>query len=212
VSTPDTALATEIGEIVSRLRAGDATVLSEVRRLPALTPSLYAELRRVAHALLRRESPAHTLAATAVVHEAYLRIQRSANVSVNDHMHFVRLAARVMRNVLVDHARLGNAQKRGGDIDITSLDQTAMAFHTRCAEELFANDDESTPNEIDFLRLDEALEQLKAINPRQAEVVDLRFFSDLSLEETADALGVSIATVKRDWNVARVFLHRAMEA
>ena len=176
--------------------------------------TLYAELQRIARGQMRQEASDHTLTATAVVNEAFLRLHKDGQAPLMEHGHFVRLAARVMRNVLVDHARAAHAQKRSGDFAFTSLDHTAHAFHTRCAGQLFADTDgheTAIANELNFVALDGALEQLKAINPRQAEVVDLRFFSDLSLEETADALGVSLATVKRDWSVARLFLQQAME-
>ncbi len=196
--------------LVDRYAAGDATVL------PELTPALYAELRRIAYGHMRIESSGHTLQPTAVVHEAYLRLAEGANVG-NAHwqsrIHFVRLASRVMRNLLVDHARAKQADKRGGDVNITSLDRTAVAFHTRCAGRLFddgQSDETRAAVEVDFIALDAAVEALRALNPRQAEVVDLRFFSDLSNEDTAEALGVSLATVKRDWSVARLFLQQTM--
>ena len=193
--------------LAKRYSAGDASVL------PELTPALYAELRRIAQSHLRKESAGHTLQATSVVHEAYVRLHEGAEVRVQSDVHFIRLASRVMRNVLVDHARAKQALKRGGEVDVTSLDRTALAFHTRCADALFtdANGDETAiEQELDFLELDRALEQLRALNSRQAEVVDLRFFSDLSIEQTAAALGVSIVTIKRDWSVARLFLQQAM--
>lgn len=199
---------TALSALADRYADGDDTVL------PELTPRLYDELRRIAYGQIRQESSAHTLPATAVVHEAYLRLSQGAEVRVQGHTHFVRLASRVMRNVLVDHARSNAAIKRGGDVDITSLDRTALAFHTRCAGRLFADtdsDETTVANELNFVALDTALEQLRSINPRQAEVVDLRFFSDLSIEDTAAALGVSVATIKRDWSVARLFLQHAME-
>lgn len=176
-----------------------------------ISPALYAELQRIARGQMRKEVSEHTLSSTGVVNEAFIRLQKDGRSPSLEHTHFVRLAARVMRNVLVDHARAKLAHKRGGDVEITSLDQTARAYHTRFAGQLFAESDDQW-QEIDFVRLDEALVQLRALSARQAEVVDLRFFSDLSLEETAVALGVSLATVKRDWSVARLFLHRALQA
>jgi RNA polymerase sigma-70 factor, ECF subfamily len=187
----------------------------------AFSATLYAELQRIARGQMRQEASDHTLSATAVVNEAFLRLQHDGQAPAMEHTHFVRLAARVMRNVLVDHARAAHAKKRGGDIAFTSMDQTAHAFHTRCAGQLFQGTigfgtvvdsaDINVAYELDFIRLDAALEQLRALSPRQAEVVDLRFFSDLSLEETATALGVSLATVKRDWSVGRLFLQQAMQ-
>lgn len=199
--------------LVDRYAAGDATVL------PELTPALYAELRRIAYGHMRSESSGHTLQPTAVVHEAYLRLAEGAsagNAHWQSRIHFVRLASRVMRNLLVDHARAKQADKRGGgDANITSFDRTAVAFHTRCSGRLLddgQSDETHVELELDFIALDAAVEALRVLNPRQAEVVDLRFFSDLSNEETADALGVSLATVKRDWSVARLFLKQTMAA
>lgn len=184
-------------------------------RAEDFSPALYAELQRVARGQMRKEAPGHTLSATAVVNEAFLRMQKDGHAPALEHTQFVRLAARVMRNVLVDHARATLAQKRGGDLEFTSLDRTARAYHTRCSEQLLGDNgaaDAATQgwSEADFVRLDEALATLRAMSPRQAEVVDLRFFSDLSLEETATTLGLSLATVKRDWSVARLYLQRAL--
>jgi RNA polymerase sigma-70 factor (ECF subfamily) len=195
---------------------------SEPHQAAAFSATLYAELQRIARGQMRQEASDHTLSATAVVNEAFLRLQHEGQAPAMEHTHFVRLAARVMRNVLVDHARSAKAQKRGGELAFTSMDQTAHAFHTRCAGQLFQatmgfetavdRADINAAYELDFIHLDTALEQLRALSPRQAEVVDLRFFSDLSLEETAAALGVSLATVKRDWSVGRLFLQQAMQA
>ena len=195
---------------------------NEPQSAPAFSATLYAELQRIARGQMRQEASDHTLSATAVVNEAFLRLQHQGQAPAMEHTHFVRLAARVMRNVLVDHARAGHAKKRGGDLAFTSMDQTAHAFHTRCAGQLFQETigfatavggaQINEAYELDFIHLDTALEQLRALSPRQAEVVDLRFFSDLSLEETAATLGVSLATVKRDWSVGRLFLRQAMQA
>ena len=195
---------------------------NEPQSAPAFSATLYAELQRIARGQMRQEASDHTLSATAVVNEAFLRLQHEGQAPAMEHTHFVRLAARVMRNVLVDHARAAHAKKRGGDLAFTSMDQTAHAFHTRCAGQLFQGTmgfataldsaDTDAAYELDFIHLDTALEQLRALSPRQAEVVDLRFFSDLSLEETAAALRVSLATVKRDWSVGRLFLQQAMQA
>lgn len=186
---------------------------SEPHQTAAFSATLYAELQRIARGQMRQEASDHTLSATAVVNEAFLRLHRDGQAPVMDHAHFVRLAARVMRNVLVDHARAAHAQKRGGELAFTSMDHTAHAFHTRCAGQLFdaSSADLDYAHELDFIHLDTALEQLRALSPRQAEVVELRFFSDLSLEETAAALGMSLATVKRDWSVGRLFLQQAMQ-
>ncbi len=119
-----------------------------------------------------------------------------------------------MRNLLVDHARSRNAEKHGGGLDFQSLDQTAMQYHERCTQHLFgsrASDETQFGIERDFISLDDAMKQLRALNPRQAEVVDLRFFGGQSVEEAAQTLDISVATVKRDWTVARAFLQQAIE-
>jgi RNA polymerase sigma-70 factor, ECF subfamily len=196
----------------ARYAAGDDSVL------PELTPALYAELRRIARQQIRREPHNYALPATAVVHEAYLRLRGSpeAAAQIQGDTHFVRLASRVMRHVLVDHARAERSAKRGGDADITSLDRTAHAFHTRFSGEIFSESaassgqDTAIAGEMNLLDLDAALAELRRVNARQAEVVDLRFFGDQSIEATAAALGVSAVTVKRDWSVARLFLRQAM--
>ncbi|HPV22761.1 MAG TPA: sigma-70 family RNA polymerase sigma factor [Casimicrobium sp.] len=184
-------------------------------QVEAFSPALYAELQRVARGQMRKEAAGHTLSATGVVNEAFLRMQKDGHAPALEHTQFVRLAARVMRNVLVDHARANLAQKRGGDVEFTSLDRTARAYHTRFSGQIFGEEAQALAEadewgETDFVRLDEALATLRTLSPRQAEVVDLRFFSELSLEETAATLGLSLATVKRDWSVARLYLQRAL--
>jgi RNA polymerase sigma-70 factor, ECF subfamily len=178
-----------------------------------LMPLFYEELKRVARNQLRNERRDHTLQGTGLVNEAFLRLNERTQLPWHDRVHFFRLASQVMRHVLVDHARAKLAQKRGGDVAMTSLDQTAIDYHAQCSEHLFgANDGQDAADvELDFLALDESLVKLRALSARQAQVVDLRFFGNLTLEETAEVIGVSLATAKRDWTMARLFLKRELE-
>lgn len=155
----------------------------------ALLPLVYAELRQLASARLRHERPDHTLQPTALVHEAYLKLAGGAARPYADRGHFFRVAARAMRQVLVDHARARRAAKR---------DAVAGGPITEPAG----------PGLDDLLAVDAALEKLARLDPRQARVIELRFFAGLGIDETASALGVSPATVKRDWMVARAWLQR----
>jgi RNA polymerase sigma factor (TIGR02999 family) len=159
-----------------------------------LTPRLYAELRRVAAALVRRERPDQTLQATALVHEAYLRLA-GAGTPWRDERHFVGIAARSMRQILVDRARARGADKRWGALDRVSLtDSLVRASH----------EDAMLP------ALDEALTRLELIDPEQARIVDLRFFVGYTIEEAAAALGLSPKTVNRRWALARAWLFREL--
>jgi RNA polymerase sigma-70 factor, ECF subfamily len=183
---------------------------------PQIAASVYQELRRVAQIHFAAERSDHTLQRTALINEAYLRLAQSKHAPPNDRTSFMRLASHVMRNVLVDHARAKNAEKRGGDAEILSLDRTIAHYGTQCLGDLVpaASDDDATKNaferELDFIALDAAIEKLAALSARQAEVVELKFFGEQSIEEIAETLGVSIATVKRDWAVARLFLLREL--
>jgi RNA polymerase sigma factor (TIGR02999 family) len=161
----------------------------------ALLPLVYDELRNMAARSLRAERPGHTLQPTALVHEAFLRLvdQRAANF--DSRRHFFAVAATLMRRILVDHARRTHADKRGFRVLVPMQDHMDAA-----AEE-----------PVELLEVDEALQQLAALDARQAQVVELRYFAGLSVEETAEVLGVSERTVKRDWAVARAFLHRALD-
>jgi len=163
------------------------------RALDRLTPLVYEELRHQAARYLRRERPGHTLQTTALINEAYLRLIDAKDVHWQSRAHFFAIAANLMRRILVDHARRRDADKRGGS-------QVRVQF-----DEALAVADET---DVDLLAIDEALDRLAAIDPQQARVVELRFFSGLSVEETAAALGVSAKTVKRDWSVARAWLRR----
>ena len=161
--------------------------------LDKLTPLVYEELRHQAARYLRRERRGHTLQTTALIHEAYLRLIDAKDVHWQSRAHVFAIAAILMRRILVEHARRRDADKRGGSHVRVQLDEAlAVADET----------------DVDLLAIDEALERLAAIDPQQARVVELRFFSGLSVEETAAALGVSPKTVKRDWSVARAWLRR----
>ncbi len=166
---------------------GDQEVLDK------LIPIVYEELRRQAARYLRRERPGHTLQTTALIHEAYLRLIDQKNVRWQNRAHFYAISAQLMRRILVDHARSRQAAKRGGSDIKLPLEEAIIASEGR---------------EVDLVALDEALERLAAIDQQQSRVVELRFFSGLSVEETAEVLGVSPRTVKRDWNVAKAWLRR----
>jgi RNA polymerase sigma-70 factor, ECF subfamily len=157
-----------------------------------LIPFVYEELRRLAGSYMRRERVDHTLQATALVHEAYLKLIEQRSVSWQSRAHFFGVAAQLMRRILIDHARGHSRQKRGGDEQKVSLDE-ALVFSEQHADELLAVDD--------------SLDQLAKIDPRQAKIVEMRFFGGLSVEEAAEVLGVSPKTVKRDWSVAKAWLY-----
>ena len=160
----------------------------------ALAPLVYNELRRLAAAYMRRERPGQTLQPTALVHEAYMRLAH-AGTPWHDKRHFVGIAARSMRQILVERARARGAQKRWAGLNRVSLSDSLAA----------ANDPEPM-----LPALDEALTRLGAIDPEQARIVELRFFAGLSIEEAADAMGISPATLKRRWSLARAWLFREL--
>lgn len=174
-------------------RAGDAAAGEQ------LLPAIYAELHRQAARAMRRESPEHTLQATALVHEAYLRLVDQNRVEWRNRAHFFGVAAQLMRRILVDHARGRDAAKRGGGIKAVTLSDVDAA---------------GSPGEkdLDVLALNEALETLAVLDPRQARLVELRYFTGLNIEETAEALDISPATVKREWAIARAWLRRELSA
>ena len=160
-----------------------------------LVPLLYDELRRIAHYRLRAEQTGHTLETTGLVHEAYLRLAGSEHLDLADRAHLLAVAAQAMRHVLIDSAVRRKAGKRGGGRATVSLDEVPLVDAAR-SEELLA--------------LDDALTRLGAIDARQARVVECRFFGGMSIEDTAAALELSPATVKRDWAVARAWLNREL--
>ena len=161
--------------------------------LDRLMPVVYEELQRLAQQYLRRERPDHTLQATALVHEAYLRLVDQRGVTWQNRAHFFGVAAQLMRRILVDYARRHHAAKRGGAAIKVSLTDVVIAA-------------KEGPEEL--VALDDALSRLAALDPRQGRIVELRLYGGLTVGETADVLGVSPATVKRDWTSARAWLHR----
>ena len=160
----------------------------------ALVAIMYKELRRLAHHFMEGERANHTLQTTALVNEAYLRLTDLTRMQWRDRAHFFAMAATLMRRILVDHARDRARDKRGGGVVFTTLQDERVA----------------TPPGIDALALDEALDRLAAIDPVHARIVELRYFAGLTIEETSDALGISPATVKREWTWARAWLHRQL--
>jgi RNA polymerase sigma factor (TIGR02999 family) len=182
--------ATPVTELLVRWRSGDGDALQ------ALMPLVYDEMRRLAHRYLRRERPGHTLQSTALVHEAFVRLTGNAPPQWEDRAHFFGIAAHLMRQILVEYARSRNAGKRGGAAIKLAIDSVDV------------------PGQIpglDIVALDDALKDLARIDPQQSRVVELRFFSGLSIEDTAEVLGISESTVKRDWNTARVWLFRELD-
>ena len=161
--------------------------------LDKLMPLVYEELHRMAKRHLGREHPGHTLQTSALVNEAYLRLIDQRSVRWQNRAHFFAIAARLMRRILVDHARRRDAQKRAGSQIHLTLERTVVP---------------AKQSDVDVLAIDEALTRLAAVDRQQAQIVELRFFSGLSVEETATALGISPRTVKRDWSVARAWLRR----
>ncbi|HZS62274.1 MAG TPA: sigma-70 family RNA polymerase sigma factor [Gemmatimonadaceae bacterium] len=177
-----------VGRFLDDARRGDPTALEQ------LLPIVYTELHRIAGRHLQRERPGHTLQPTALVHEAYLRLVGGTVLAATNRVHFLRAASRAMRQALVDHARARNAQKRGGALQVT-LDEAIAG--------------EEAPM-LDMLALDDALTRLAAAEPRWAQVVELKFFGGLEVLDIAESLGVSPATVKRDWQFARAWLSREL--
>ena len=163
--------------------------------LDALLPRVYDELKRLARARFRGERPGHTLQPTALVHEAYMELARLDRIRWQNRAQFFALAARAMRNVLADHAVARRAAKRGGDRQPVPLDQVELA---------------TDGPSVDLFALRQALDRLEAIEPRQVRVLECRLFGGLSIDETAEALGVSAATVSRDWTFARAWLSREL--
>lgn len=162
-----------------------------------ILPVIYEELRRIAHYRLRAEQTGHTLETTGLVHEAYLRLAASERLAFENRAHFLAIAAQAMRHILIDSAFTRRTQKRGGGVRALSLDAVPIIAETRSE---------------DLLALDEALKRLAEINQRQARVVECRYFGGMNIEDTAVALDVSTATVKRDWTLARAWLNRELQS
>jgi RNA polymerase sigma factor (TIGR02999 family) len=196
-----------VTQLLVEWAAGDKHALGE------LMPLVYGELRRLAERQLRGERPNHTLQRTALVNEAYLRLMNQKRVSWQGRAQFMGLASQIMRRILIDHARTRRRAKRGGGVVPMSLDQTGRALGSvddkgaqTDALELAANP------AVDLPAIDSALSRLEKLDPTQGRIVELRFFGGLTIEETAQVVGVSPATVKREWALARAWLHRELTA
>lgn len=176
----------DVTGLLIKLRHGDKSALD------ALIPLVYGELRRVASARLRGERPGQSLQTTALVHETYLRFVDLHRLTLENRTHFFAVAARLMRQILVDHARRAHAEKRGGHQTMISVEAEPPVL---------------APSLVDVLALDEALEELASMDERLCRVVELKFFAGLTIDEAADALDVSCATVERDWAAARAWLY-----
>ena len=180
-------------DVTRLLRAwsdGDETALER------LVPLIEDELRRLARAYMARERKGHTLQATALVNEVFLRFPSAGRLRWQDRAHFIAVAARLMRRVLIDHARGRGRRKRGGGAQWVTFDEEALT---------------AREPSVDIVAVDRALEAFAKVDPRKSQVVELRFFGGLSLEEIADVLHVSVETVKRDWRLARLWLSRELQ-
>jgi RNA polymerase sigma-70 factor (ECF subfamily) len=180
----------EVTRLLLAWRQGKQDALDE------LIPIVYEELRQQAHRYLQREQKGHSLQTTALINEAYLRLLDCKKVSWKNRAHFFAITAQMMRHILVDYARSRRSQKRGGDLEKTTLDQK-LTF--------------SIARNSDLVALDDALKELALIDERRSRVVELRFFGGLSIEETAEVLGVCPDTVVRDWRLAKVWLAREVK-
>jgi RNA polymerase sigma factor (TIGR02999 family) len=178
----------QVTELLRHWKEGDE------KALRALVPLVYKELRRLAHYHLQSERPDHTLQSTALVHEAYLRLLGGHPVELHNRAHFVAVASRLMRQILVDYARQRRADKRDGGCKVTFEDMDALPVN----------------GDAELLALDDALDELARIDERQGKIVEMKFFGGLSAPEISQVLGISRATVDRDWATARVWLHRQM--
>jgi RNA polymerase sigma factor (TIGR02999 family) len=174
-----------VSELLAQWRAGDEESLHRLLSL------VYSELRRLAHNYLRKERPDHTLQSAALVHEAYLRLMKQQPMHFENRAHFFAVSAQLMRQILVEYARRRKAAKRDPGYKLT-LDESLVPARTRS---------------VDLIVLDDALKGLAKVDPRQCRIVELRFFGGLSIEETSQVLGVSPATVKREWNTAKLWLY-----
>jgi RNA polymerase sigma factor (TIGR02999 family) len=179
----------EITQLLVAWNKGDATALEQ------LTPLVHAELHRLAKHYMAGERQGHILQTTALVNEAFMRLIDWQNVEWQNRAHFLGLAAQIMRRILVDFARARQREKRGGAAMMVSLSEAANVAQGQCAV---------------MVALDDALQTLEKLDPRQARVVELRFFAGMSLEETAEALKVSLSTVRRDWSMAEAWLFREL--
>jgi RNA polymerase sigma-70 factor, ECF subfamily len=203
---------THVSQLVEQASKGKEEAMAE------LLPVVYGELRRVAAGYLRREKPGQTLQATALVHEAYLRLLREQHVSWQNRAHFCAIAANSMRQILVERARARNAVKRGGGFHRITLDDALSPanLHAQAPGHAPAGVGGAAGAAgvagIDIEALDEALARLAVMDADQARLVELRYFGGLTIEETAEVLGVSPATVKRSWTVAKAWLKKELDA
>jgi len=179
----------DVTALLAKWSGGDNAALEE------LMPLVYGELKRLAGSYLRRERPDHTLQSAALVNEAFLRLVDQSKVRWQNKSHFFGIAAQMMRRILVDHARGHKAAKRGAGAELLELNEAVA---------------QAQKQSIDLLGLDEALDTLETMDPQQSRIIELRFFGGLSIEETAQVLGISPATVKRDFAAARAWLYRAV--
>ncbi len=177
----------EITQMLQAISRGDGAEMEK------LFPLVYDELRRLASGYMRREKDYHTLQTTALVHEAYMRLVDQTQADWKDRAHFFGIAARLMRQILVDHARTRDAQKRGGDVTKIELDE-AVSF--------------TGEKDLNLVALDDALQTLATFDVTQSRIVELRFFGGLTLQETAEVLNISASTVKREWGLAKAWLRR----
>ena len=190
-SAPVTTLSADnLTGLLIEWRQGDKAALDK------LTPFVYDELRRIAHRYVQRERDGHTLQTTALVNEAYLRLAGQQKIEWQNRDHFFAVTAQVMRHILIDHARRRHFAKRGGEAQHVPLEDAAGMSQQRAAE---------------LVALDEALDELAKLDFRKGRVVELRYFGGLTLEETADALEISLMTVRRDWRAAKAWLFRRMK-
>jgi RNA polymerase sigma factor (TIGR02999 family) len=199
-----------VTQLLIRWRSGDEEAFQK------LAPLVYDELRQLAQRHMRNERPGHTMQPTALVHEAILKLADLSAVNWQDRSHFIRLASKLMRRILVDHARGRLAHKRGGDVVVLQLDEerAGSAGDDCCANTLefdvppLALAEDARPMEISAI--DQVLVRLATLDERQAHVVEMRFFGGMTNDETALALDISVATVKREWTLARAWLHREL--
>ncbi len=188
---------TEVTRLLEELESGDRSAVGELFDL------LYAELTEIANRQRRRWQGNYTLNTTALVHEAYVRLVDQSSLDLASQSHFLALASRVMRHVLCDYARERDARKRGGGLEQVSLDEVAPVVGTV----VFTREESER-----VVALDAALKKLESLDPRKARIVECRFFGGLTVEETAEALGISTRTVKRDWALAQAWLQREAES
>jgi RNA polymerase sigma factor (TIGR02999 family) len=180
----------EFTQLLVNWRNGDKSALDQ------MTPVLYEELRRLARHFLAAERPDHTLQPTALVHEAYMRLVDQRSVDWKNRAHFLGVAASMMRRILINHARANQAAKREGFTQAVALEDALSVF---------------TNPQVDVLELNQALQELADLDPQQGRVVELRYFGGLTIEETAEVMGISPATVKREWGTARLWLLQQIE-